>query len=119
MMLVSLPVNAWAKAVVHTIPFTIAGISAYVNDKVIRSRSFRHIEILFERTVQFDWLSGQYLNFDKSMGLCTYRDGENKLKPLTDEGPPLLILTTAQTLVSLFSPALHPRHSIAIHKRYK
>ncbi len=55
-------------AILLKIPTALAGISAYVDDKVIGSGSFAHLEELLARTVQFDRMTGQYLNFDKSMG---------------------------------------------------
>ena len=63
----------------QTNPSGLASISACVDDRVIRSRSFKHFEVLLERAVPYDQLTGQYLTFDKSMGLCTGRDGEKKL----------------------------------------
>ena len=63
MMLVNLPVTAWARAILHNIASRLAGIPAYVDDRVILYRSFKHIEILLERTVQFDRLTGQSLRF--------------------------------------------------------
>ena len=76
MMLVNLSVTAWARAILLNIHKGVAGISAYVDDKVIRSGSFAHLKELLARTVKFDRLSGQYLNFDKSMGLCTHKQKE-------------------------------------------
>ena len=73
MMLVNLPVTAWAKAILLKMPIALAGISAYVDDKVIRSGSFAYLEELVARTVKFDRMTGHYLNFDKSMGLCTHK----------------------------------------------
>ena len=96
MMLVNLPVTAWARAILLRMHATVAGISAYVDDKVIRSRSFKHLQLLLERTVKFDRFTGQCLNFDKSMRLCTVREDGKKLRTLTVEGTPLLIANTCQ-----------------------
>ena len=66
MMLVNLQVTAWARATLHKVSSGQAGISAYVDDKVLRSRSFTVLQILLGRTVKFDRYTGQYLSLDKS-----------------------------------------------------
>ncbi len=78
MMLVNLPVTAWAKAILHNLHKDVAGISAYVDDKVVRFPAWNHIEILLERTVHFDRLAGHFPNFDNSVGLCTTKEGMSK-----------------------------------------
>ena len=75
MMLVNLPVTAWARAVLLSLHNHVAGISAYVDDKVLRSPSWRHLEMLLERTIHFDRLFGQFLNFQKSTGLSNTKEG--------------------------------------------
>ncbi len=70
MMLVNLPVTAWAKATLLKMPTALAGISAYVDDRVIRSGSFAHLEELLARTVQFDRMTGQYLKLTNLWGLA-------------------------------------------------
>ena len=94
-------------------PIALAGISVYVDDKVIRSGSFAHLEELLARTVKFDRMTGQYLNFDKSMGLCTHTTSEVKLRSLRIEGSPLLIVKNEKTLGALVSSATHPSNYIA------
>ncbi len=113
MLLVSLPAAAWAKVICAQDAPSLAGISAYVYDKVIMSGSFRHLQELLERTVHFDRLSGQYLNFDKSTGLCATKDGEKKLKSLTSKGTPLLIVKNAKSLRALVSSATLPSNFTA------
>ena len=91
----------------------LAGISANVDDKVIRSGSFAHLEELLARTVKFDRMTGQYLNFDKSMGLCTHKNIEAKLRALRIGDSPLLIVKNAKSLGALVSAATHPSNFIA------
>ncbi len=79
-MLVNLFVSAWAGAILHKLHKAAAGISAYVDDKVIRSPSWTHLQTFLERTIHFDQLTGQFLNFDKSMGLSTTKEGMKKLR---------------------------------------
>jgi hypothetical protein len=110
---VNLPVTAWAKAILHNLHKDVAGISAYVDDKVIRSPSWTHLQILLERTIHFDRLGGQFLNFDKSMGLCTTKDGMKKLKELSVEGTPLLIMKNAKSLGALVTTTMNPKSFVA------
>ncbi len=49
MMLVNLPVTAWALAILKRMPASLAGISAYVEDKVIRVGPFVHLEDILTR----------------------------------------------------------------------
>ena len=108
MMLVNLPVTAWAKAVLHNLHPKVASISAYVDDKVMRSSSWKHIEILLERTIHFDRVSGQFLNFQKSTGLSNTKEGMKKLRTLSVEGSPLLIVQDAKSLGALVTTAMQP-----------
>ena len=112
MMLVNLLVTAWAKAILHKLHPNAAGISAYVDDKVIRSPSWAVLQKLLERTTQFDRFTGQFFNFDKSMGLCTAKEGIKKLKSLVVEGKPLLITKDAKSLGALVTTALNPKSFI-------
>ena len=113
MMLVNLPVTAWAIAILHNLHKNVAGISAYVDDKVIRSPSWTHLQILLERTIHFDTLAGQFLNFDKSNGLSTTNAGRKNLKTLTVQGTPLLIVKDAKSLGALVTTAMNPKSFIA------
>jgi hypothetical protein len=113
MMLVNLPVTAWAKAILHNLHQDVAGISAYVDDKVIRSPSWTHLQILLERTIHFDTMAGQLLNFDKSNGLSTTKDGMKNLKTLTVQRTPLLIVKDAKSLGALVTTAMNPKTFIA------
>ena len=108
MMLVNLPVIAWAKAVLHNLHPEVASISSYVDDKVMRSSSWKHIDILLERTIYFDRIAGQFLNLQKSTGLANSKEGANKLETLTVEGLPLAIVQDAKSPGALITTAMHP-----------
>ena len=112
MMLVNLPVTAWARAILLRMHTTVASISADVDDKVIRSGSFAHLKEQLARTVKFDRLSGQYLNFDKSMGLCTHKKSEAQLRALRIDDRALLIVRNAKSLGALVSSATLPSNFI-------
>ena len=112
MMLVNLPVTAWARAVLLNLHKHLAGISAYVDDKGLRSPSWRPLEMLLERTIHFDRLSGQFLNFLKSMGPSNTKEGMNILKDLSVEGSPSLIVQDAKSLEALVTTAMQPKNFI-------
>ncbi len=56
----------------------------------------------------FDKLTGQFLNFDKSMGLSTTKGGMKKLKELAVEGTPLLIIQNGKSFGALVINAMKP-----------
>ena len=112
MMLVTLPVTAWAKAVLYTLHPNVASISAYVDDKVMRSSSWRHIENLLERIIHFDRVSGQFLNFQKSTGLSNTKGGMKTLRTLSVEGSPLPIVKDAKSPGALVTTAMLPSNFI-------
>ena len=112
-MLVNLPVTAWSKAILHNILAGLAGTSAYVDDKVIRSIVFKHIEVLLERTVHFDRLAGQFLNSDKSMSLCTYKKRGDEAQIYNRRGHPATYIQDAKTLGAMVASAARPSSFIA------
>ncbi len=116
MMLVNLPVTAWARAILHNIHHKAANISAYVDDKVIRSPSWEILQEMLNRTIRFDELSGQFLNFGKSTGLSTTLQGSKKLRALRVGDKPLLIVENAKSLGALVTTAMTPSNFI-VNKR--
>ncbi len=91
----------------------VASISAYVDDKVIRSPSWEHLGIRLDRPVHSDRFAGQFLNFHKYIGLRTYKEGAAKLRALKVEGNPLQIVKDAKSLGALVSMAMHPKNFVA------
>ena len=116
MMLVNLQVSAWARATLHNAHHKVADISAYVDDRVIRSPSWVTLKEMLDRTILVDRLSGQFLNFDKSSGLSTTFKGIKKLKLLRVDDKPLLIVKNAKSLGALVTTAMTPS-SFIVSKR--
>ncbi len=80
MMLVNLPVTAWARAILHQLHLNAAGISAYVDDKVIRSPSWTVLHRLLDQTTQSDRVPASFFIWTYlSMGLCTVREVKAKM----------------------------------------